>query len=343
MLIFLHSGATRGLIKPAVSRLAYLVFDVDVVSHVEVKLLKKHYTIQLTDNSSGTSRQFAVRLQTALLAAAAIGVTLAAVVIIRNGILTEIQQLRTTNSSLHLENIAYRNITSDLASQADSLQVSIADLSERAALTPNSERAVHRLPKSVKAEALGQTALQSGETWSPMPESVEDTFNVLNNLLQTLRTRLYYVQLDVKRRAALAEATPSIWPTRGWLSAAYGEREDPFTKQPDFHPGIDVSAETGQPIYSTATGVVSSSGWSGDYGKLVELDHGFGIKTRYGHMSQIAIEAGRPVKRGEVIGYVGSTGRTTGAHVHYEILVNNRSMNPRLLLPKRLLAGKPAD
>jgi murein DD-endopeptidase MepM/ murein hydrolase activator NlpD len=343
VLIFLHSGATRGLIKPAVSRLAYLVFDVDVVSHVEVKLLKKHYTIQLTDNSSGTSRQFAVRLQTALLAAAAIGVTLAAVVIIRNGILTEIQQLRTTNSSLHLENIAYRNITSDLASQADSLQVSIADLSERAALTPNSERAVHRLPKSVKAEALGQTALQSGETWSPMPESVEDTFNVLNNLLQTLRTRLYYVQLDVKRRAALAEATPSIWPTRGWLSAAYGEREDPFTKQPDFHPGIDVSAETGQPIYSTATGVVSSSGWSGDYGKLVELDHGFGIKTRYGHMSQIAIEAGRPVKRGEVIGYVGSTGRTTGAHVHYEILVNNRSMNPRLLLPKRLLAGKPAD
>ena len=331
------------LIKFVLSRLAYLVFDVDVVSHVGVKMLKEKYTIQLTDNSSGTSRQFAVRLRTALWAAAAIGVMLAAVVVIQNDILAEIQQLRTTNSSLHLENIAYRNITSDLASQADSLQVSIADLSERAALTPNSERAVRRLPKSVKAEALGQTALQSGKTWSPIPESVENTFNVLNNLLQTLRTRLYYVQLDVKQREALAEATPSIWPTRGWLSAAYGKREDPFTKQPDFHPGIDVSAETGQPIYSTATGVVSSSGWSGAYGKLVELDHDFGIKTRYGHMSLIAVEAGRTVKRGQIIGYIGSTGRTTGAHVHYEVLVNNRSMNPRLLLPQRLLTRKTAD
>ena len=306
-------------------------------------MLKKKYTIQFTDDSSGGSRQFVIRLRTVLWTTAALGAAVIMAGLVQNGILAEIQQLRTTNTALHLENIAYRNVTSDLASQANSLQASIADLSERATLTANSERAVHRLPKSVKAEALGRIALKLDKTWSPMPESAEETFNALSDLLQTLRERLYYVQLDIKQRETLAEATPSIWPTRGWLSAAYGKREDPFTKQPDFHPGIDVSADKGQPIYSTATGVVSSSGWYGAYGKLVELDHGFGIKTRYGHMSQIAVEAGRTVKRGQIIGYVGSTGRTTGAHVHYEVLVNNRSMNPRLFLPKRILVGKIAD
>ena len=314
-----------------------------MAANSRVKMPKKQYTLQLTDDSSGASHQIVIKLRTMLWTAAALGIALIGVVLVQNGILAEIHQLRATNSALHLENISYRNITSDLASQADSLQTSIADLSERATATSNSEQAVHRLPKSVKAEALGRVALKPGKTWSPMPESAEDAFNALSDLLQTLRARLYYVQLDIKQREALAEATPSIWPTRGWLSAAYGKREDPFTKQPDFHPGIDVSADTGQPIYSTATGVVSSSGWSGAYGKLVELDHGFGIKTRYGHMSQIAVEAGRTVKRGQIIGYVGSTGRTTGAHVHYEVLVNNRSMNPRLLLPKRILVGKIAD
>jgi len=126
-----------------------------------------------------------------------------------------------------------------------------------------------------------------------------------------------------------------MWPAAGWLSSTYGQRPDPFTGRPDFHPGIDVSADKGTPIYATADGTVSSASYSGAYGNLVVLGHGFGISTRYGHMSRFAVKAGDRVQRGDVIGYVGSTGRANGPHVHYEVWLNGRMMNPLRLLTQR--------
>jgi murein DD-endopeptidase MepM/ murein hydrolase activator NlpD len=147
-----------------------------------------------------------------------------------------------------------------------------------------------------------------------------------------MASRLDIMRSGVQRRQALAAATPSIWPVAGWLSSSYGNRRDPFTGGADFHPGLDISADYGQPVRATADGTVAVAGASGAYGNLVEIDHGYGIVTRYGHLSRFGSRTGQQVHRGDVIGYVGSTGRSTSAHLHYEILLNGKLTNPLKLL-----------
>ena len=123
--------------------------------------------------------------------------------------------------------------------------------------------------------------------------------------------RLNYVRRTVERREALAAATPSIWPVHGWLSGIFGGRSDPFTGDPGFHRGIDISTDEGDPVYATADGVVESAERAGEYGNLIVLTHAFGLATRYGHLSRFNVARGQRVSRGDVIGYVGSTGRST--------------------------------
>ena len=115
---------------------------------------------------------------------------------------------------------------------------------------------------------------------------------MLRDLLHGLESRLSYVRRDVERREALAAATPSIWPAHGWLTGTFGGRSDPFTGEPGFHQGLDISTEKGQPVYATADGTVESASYTGDYGNLIVLRHGFGLTTRYGHLSAFAVEAG---------------------------------------------------
>ena len=139
----------------------------------------------------------------------------------------------------------------------------------------------------------------------------------------------------MERRQALAAATPSMWPLAGWITSSYGNRTRPVQRRPDFHPGLDISANHGQEIYSPPTASSRAPPCNGSYGNLITIDHGFGITTRYGHLSRFAVAAGQAVRRGQVIGFVGSTGRSTSPHLHYEVLVNGQLTNPL-----RLLAGR---
>jgi hypothetical protein len=127
--------------------------------------------------------------------------------------------------------------------------------------------------------------------------SPEDTFGVLRNLLQGLEARLRTVRGDVERQEVLAGATPSIWPTEGWLTGSFGRRSDPFSGAPAFHEGIDISTGKGRPVYATANGEVQSAARSGEYGNLVVLKHDFGLATRYGHLSQFNVKPGDIVSR----------------------------------------------
>jgi len=122
--------------------------------------------------------------------------------------------------------------------------------------------------------------------------------------------------------------TPSIWPVLGHITDGFGERLDPFSGEGAFHTGVDVGADYGAPVYATADGIVLDAGLHTGYGRTVIVDHGFGITTWYAHLSAYAVVAGTRVKRGEVIGYTGISGRTTGPHVHYEVRVNNAPVNP---------------
>jgi murein DD-endopeptidase MepM/ murein hydrolase activator NlpD len=127
-----------------------------------------------------------------------------------------------------------------------------------------------------------------------------------------------------------AIAVPSDKPVRtAAFTSGYGVRSDPFKGRAAMHAGIDLAGPIGTPIYATADGLVSDAGYnSGGYGNLVKIDHGRGIETRYGHMSAILVRAGQRVTRGQVIGRMGSTGRSTGSHLHYEVRIDSRAVNP---------------
>jgi len=124
-------------------------------------------------------------------------------------------------------------------------------------------------------------------------------------------------------------STPTIWPTRGYISSAFGYRKSPFTGLRDFHKGLDIAARIGTPIKATAHGEVTFAGKKGSYGNLVVIDHGHGMVTRYAHMDTIAVKRGDSVKRGNIIGEVGNTGRSTGSHLHYEVHLNGVPVNPQ--------------
>jgi septal ring factor EnvC (AmiA/AmiB activator) len=129
-----------------------------------------------------------------------------------------------------------------------------------------------------------------------------------------------------------ANSAPSIWPVEGPITAAFGERIDPFNGEGSFHSGIDIGAAIGQPIIAPADAVVVFADFMGGYGRAVILDHGHGITTRYGHMKTLAVFAGEHVHRGDTIGYVGDTGRSTGPHLHYEVRINDIPVNPHKYL-----------
>jgi murein DD-endopeptidase MepM/ murein hydrolase activator NlpD len=129
----------------------------------------------------------------------------------------------------------------------------------------------------------------------------------------------------------LADA-PSIWPIEGIVTSSFGEREDPFNGEGAFHAGIDISAPYGTPVRATADGDVSSAAMGAGYGREVVLDHGHDLRTLYGHLSAIAVLPGQHVIRGQVIGYVGQSGRSTGPHLHYEVRVHNVPVNPHKYL-----------
>lgn len=136
----------------------------------------------------------------------------------------------------------------------------------------------------------------------------------------------------------LAEA-PTLWPVAGRISGSFGERIDPFNGEGAFHRGIDISTGYGNRILAPADGVVIFAGPMNGYGRLVEIDHGHGIITRYGHMSAFAVNSGQHVARGQVIGYVGLSGRSTGPHLHYEVWVHNTPVNPYKYLRVSTVAG----
>jgi murein DD-endopeptidase MepM/ murein hydrolase activator NlpD len=138
---------------------------------------------------------------------------------------------------------------------------------------------------------------------------------------------------DVAGLGLAVNETPTLWPVTGPITSSFGERENPFDDdEGEFHPGIDISGPLGTPIHATADGVVVAAEVVNGYGREVTIDHGHGLETLYGHMSGFAVTPGQSVTRGQVIGYIGHSGRTTGNHVHYEVRIHNSPVNPHKYL-----------
>jgi murein DD-endopeptidase MepM/ murein hydrolase activator NlpD len=125
-----------------------------------------------------------------------------------------------------------------------------------------------------------------------------------------------------------ANSAPNLWPVEGQITGSFGERIDPFNGEGAFHSGVDISSYVGSPVMAPADGLVTFADFLGGYGRAVIVDHGHGISTRYGHLSSFAVTAGQHIQRGDTIGYVGLSGRSTGPHLHYEVRINDVPVNP---------------
>ena len=166
-----------------------------------------------------------------------------------------------------------------------------------------------------------------GGTGGALPDSASGAMD-LQERGRSLDDRLANLEKKLSQQNALLANTPSIEPVPGLITCGFGERSDPFTEEPAFHTGIDISSPRGHSIVASAGGTVVKAGWVNGYGRCVEVAHGLGLRTLYGHLDEIDVIEGQHVVRGEAIGIVGTTGRSTGPHLHYEVRLDNRAVNP---------------
>lgn len=140
---------------------------------------------------------------------------------------------------------------------------------------------------------------------------------------------LQELQAYFQDQKSLLASVPSVWPARGWVTSDFGSRLDPYTSERVMHAGLDIAGPHGKEVVAPSDGTVVFAGLEGGYGNVLVIDHGYGIKTRFGHLSAIKVKAGERVKRGDIIAAMGNTGRSTGPHLHYEVRVNGIAQNPR--------------
>lgn len=174
------------------------------------------------------------------------------------------------------------------------------------------------VPSDVRLMGVG-----GNQTPSPAPKVDE----LIRRAKFTQRS-LLEIDRAVSRQQERLKCIPSIWPVQGWVTSGFGYRPDPFTGKSEMHQGMDIVAPRGTPIVAPADGKVVYAGWKPGFGRTVEIDHGWGVRTFYGHCNSLLVSAGKRVKRGEVIATVGSSGHATGNHLHYGVKLNDNWVNP---------------
>ena len=182
-----------------------------------------------------------------------------------------------------------------------------------------------------QSSLAGQTSLpagSSGLTEQEMIGSIKDSIDWLSKEAATQERSLQELSLAAEQKSSRWAATPSIWPVKGWVTSGFGPRVSPFTEKPAWHDGLDIGAAANAPVQAPAQGRVTAVGFDPKLGNLVKVDHGFGIETVYGHLAKALVKEGQRVKRGEVVGLVGSTGLATGPHLHYMVKVHGQALDP---------------
>jgi len=322
---------------------------------------RKHVTILLLTDQKGVGRRFVIPVgwfRLGVFAASLLAVLIVAVAVDYSGLLLQSVE----NKKLRGENAQLRSQFEVLEERVEGLEASLervraftaklkvitdTDDEDRAltlAMGPidsydeNFEETEDRGPASVflKEDALfldkpvldaesGELAIETQRGYNSLLIRVER--NLKESALREQGT-LELLEL-LSSRQSLLRSTPSIAPLRGWLNSEFGYRKHPVTGRAVLHQGIDIRAPMGSPVRVTADGVISFAGYDGGYGKLVSVDHGYGVVTRYGHNSQLFVIPGQKVSRGDVISAVGATGRTTGPHLHYEVRLNGVAVDPK--------------
>jgi murein DD-endopeptidase MepM/ murein hydrolase activator NlpD len=224
------------------------------------------------------------------------------------GLTQQAQHLRIEheNQRLRAENEKQRNELKNLNNRVDAVEDTSRRLAEISGIAPDQQASLHgQGGPAVPLDSAGLAALE--------------------NKTAQLERSMHKYEEALRERGM----TPSLWPVAGRLESGFGGRRNPFGGRSfEFHTGQDIDAAWGTPVVAAASGKVVIAGWQHGYGQVVYINHGSGLTTRYGHLSQIGVKIGQTVSRGEVLGNVGSTGRSTGPHLHYEVRINDNAVNP---------------
>jgi len=253
--------------------------------------------------------------------------------------LHELRDLRTLTSAQEEQLRDLTATTNDLTARLNQLAALDSDLRAMLKLdpaeTPTEKAALVATDRSVTV-AAGPTTQPSATAQTSIDGAglladtglLAGTLDVLQLEMEQRLVSLQEVQVAAAEHVAYQAARPSIWPTQGVVTSRYGYRSSPTGDYREFHPAIDISAPLGTPVVATGDAVVALTGWQSNLGNTVVLDHGYNLRTVYGHVAKVAVSVGDRVKRGQVIAYVGSTGRSTGPHVHYEVHLHGKDVNP---------------
>ena len=281
------------------------------------------YTLIVVPHAKARFRKFQVSVRLAKWTLGVLGaasVVLTGVLIHYTSIAAEVFELRRMrgeNAVLLVRTREYEQNAGKLQAKVEQLQQLVTKLGVMAGLEQT-------LPD---ARVGGVGGVASADSVAPAFEAHLD-LGEMDRELSDLTKRSVRLEEFYKDQTLLLASTPSVWPVRGYLSATFGKRLDPFTGRPDFHPGIDISTPIGTRVVAPADGIVLSCAQSGGYGNAIIVDHGYGVVSRYGHLESYNVRAGQRVHRGDVIGFVGNTGRSTGPHLHYEVWVRDQAQNP---------------
>ena len=226
----------------------------------------------------------------------------------------ELSKLRRENKELQVANEQFSGSVESLRTQLRTVEDRTRKLAIIAGITTLDE------------SSQGGSGGVRGDDAAALP--YRDDVDKMSFRSKSLNTDLNVLEQKFVAQSHLLSSTPSIAPVRGILTDGFGGRSDPFTGEAGQHNAVDISSAVGQPVRAPADGIVIKAEWANGYGNVIYISHGYGYSTRYGHLASYNARAGQRVKRGDVIGYVGSTGRSTGPHLHYEVRVNNNPVNP---------------
>ena len=230
----------------------------------------------------------------------------------------------------------------DLKIQKQNLEVATRKLGEKISNLESTSQKIQTLIENDSATksgklngpAVGGSKVDYTTAELLRSSNLQERVDLLKDRTADMESHLSLLEQVAQQRANVLLHTPSIWPIRGAITSHYGNRADPFNGEAELHLGLDISALYNAQIHAPADGVVIYSERKAAYGNLVIVDHGNGLTTRYGHLSRALVTIGQRVKRGDVIALVGTTGRSTAPHLHYEVRKNDRPVNPRTYLPR---------
>jgi murein DD-endopeptidase MepM/ murein hydrolase activator NlpD len=286
---------------------------------------KKFYTIMIVPHAAAKFRRLRVSKNFLLTSGAFLGVLFIAGLMFPHFVLKS-TQLRASVDKLSLENDELKKANEKFSTALIDLRTRLSEFETKAT----------KFAMMVGVEDLnGQQLAAGGGSFDMKGLSPKATQSIIEGEISTLKERSGVLQdsfriLDMafQKQSLLLSSTPSIYPVRGLMGNGFGWRRDPFTGMRDFHQGLDLVAPPGTKVVTPADGIVTRVGPSGGFGQAIIIAHGYGIITRFGHLSAYNVRVGQRVKRGDVIGTVGSTGRSTGPHLHYELLVHQRNVDP---------------